>query len=250
MRATKLKTPHARQSKAAHRLGAICQFALCLTGTPIGNRPFDLWSQFKFLVPELIVEGELEQTFTNFKNRFACFKGFNGFEINKYRDLPELAKIIRPYVRSAKKEDYLTLPKKNFIEVPVEMGEKSRKLYKQMEKEFVAAVDESTSIVAPIVLAKLTKLSQISGGFIRDTESEVDHPVHRSKLEVLQGICDDLVDAKNKRVVIFARFLWEIDEIRKITGSKWVTYEVSGRVKDFRISASWHSPCLLRAVGL
>lgn len=230
----KIKNPHARQSKIAHRLGAICRYAICLSGTPIGNRPFDLWSQFKFLVPDLCVENKLEQNFTDFKNRYGCAKGFGGFEFKKFRDLPKVARLIKPYVKSAKSGDYLTLPKTNFIEVPVEMGEKARKLYAQMEKEFVAEVNEMTTISAPIVLAKLTKLSQISGGFIRDTETEIDHPVHRAKLEVLKGICEDLVDQGTKRVVIFARFLWEIEQIRKTLtecAPDWTIYEVSGRIK-------------------
>lgn len=221
----KIKNPYARQSKISHRLGAICTYAVCLTGTPIGNRPFDLWSQFRFLVPDL-----LDDTFKNFKNRYAAGWTKGGYEVNKYRDMKGLAKLVAPYVKSAKKEDYLDLPPKNFIEVPVEMGERGRKLYKSMEKDFVAAVNESTSIVAPIVLAKLTKLSQISGGFIRDTEEQKDHVIHRSKLEVLDGICDDLKDAGTERVVIFARFIWEIKEIQKLLAPSWVTYIISGDV--------------------
>lgn len=223
----KIKNPHAKQAKMAHRLGAICRYAICLTGTPIGNRPLDLWSQFKFLVP-----GLLQPDYKDFKDRYMIPGGFGGYEVKKYRNLKELASVISPHVKSLKKKDYLSLPEKNFIEIPVEMGERARELYRSMEKDFVAAVNESTSIVAPIVLAKLTKLCQISGGFIRNTEDSQDHPIHRSKLEVLQGITDDLLEADVKRVVIYARFLWEIDEIKKLLAPNWVTYEVSGRVKD------------------
>jgi SNF2 family DNA or RNA helicase len=221
----RIKNPYAKQSKAAHRLGNVCRFAVCLTGTPIGNRPLDLWSQFKFLVP-----GLLEPKFKDFKDHYSIWGGGGGHELRKYKNLPELAKIIHPYVKSMKKKDFLDLPDKNFIEVPVEMGEKARKMYASMERDFIAYVEQESIINAPIALAKLTKLSQISGGFIRDTENEKDHAVHAAKLEVLEGICDDLREQEVKRVVVFARFLWEIAEIKKRLAPNWVTFEISGSV--------------------
>ena len=221
----RIKNPHARQSKMAKRLGAICTYASILTGTPIGNKPLDLWSQFRFLVP-----GLLQDTFKEFKEEYSISGGFGGFEIKKYKHLDQLSKIIHPYVRTMKKKDYLELPDKNFIEIPVEMGEKARKHYETMERDFVAYVKSEVTISAPIALAKLTKLSQISGGFIHDTESGEDHPLHTSKLDVLEGICDDLREQGEKRVVIFARFLWEINEIKKRLAPNWATYVISGEV--------------------
>lgn len=221
----KIKNPHARQSKMAHKLGNVCEYAICLTGTPIGNRPLDLWSQFKFLVP-----GLLEEKYKDFKDHYSIWGGGGGFELRKYKNLKELAHHVHPYVKSLKKKDYLDLPDKNFIEIPVEMGEKARKMYKDMEKDFVAYVTDTTIVNAPIALAKLTKLSQISGGYIRSTEEEKDFPVHRAKLEVLEGITDDLLESDVKRVVIYARFLWEIKEIRKMLAPSWTTYQISGEI--------------------
>lgn len=217
----KAKNPHAKQSKMAHLLGNVCRYAICLTGTPIGNKPLDLWSQFKFLMP-----GLLEDSFREFKDHYSIWGGAGGFELKKFKNLGELAKIIRPYTRSMKKKDFLQLPDKNFIEVPVEMGEKARAMYKTMEEDFVAYVTKETVVSAPIALAKLTKLSQISGGFIRDTEQEENHDVHRAKLEVLKGLTDDLLDQEVKRVVIFARFVWEIEEIKKMLAEDWVTFVI------------------------
>ncbi len=221
----KVKNPYAKQSKMAHKLGNVCTWALCLTGTPIGNRPLDLWSQFKFLVP-----GLLEPKFNDFKEQYSLRKGPGGYQLHKYKNLPQLAKIIHPYVKSLKKKEYLSLPDKNFIEVPVEIGDKARKLYKSMEKDFVATIRRDVNIVAPIILSKLTKLSQISGGFIHDTENDEDHALHRAKLEVLEGIADQLREEDVKRLVVFARFRWEINEIRKVLAPNWVVYTIDGSV--------------------
>lgn len=223
----KIKNPYARQSKMAHKLGNVCQYAIEMTGTPIGNHPLDLWSQFKFLVP-----GLLEPTFKEFKDHYVATWEHGGYTAKKFKNIDQLAKIIGPYVYNLRADEVSELPKINWIEMPVEMGEKARALYKSMEKDFIAWVSAEQVIKAPIVLAKMTKLSQISGGFIRDTEKKENFPIHRAKLEVLEGIIDDLKDADVARIVIFARFLWEIDEIKKIVAPHWTTYEMSGRVKD------------------
>lgn len=223
----KIKNPNARQAKMAHKLGNVCQYAIDMTGTPIGNHPLDLWSQFKFLVP-----GLLQPTYKEFKQEYAIYGGAGGYSVKKYKNISQLTKIISPYVYSLKAEEVGELPKQNWIEMPVEMGERARAIYKSMEKDFVAWLSKETVVQAPIVLAKMTKLSQISGGFIRDTENKVNHPIHRAKLEVLEGIVDDLKAADVERIVIFARFLWEIDEIKKLVAPNWVVFEMSGRVKD------------------
>lgn len=223
----KIKNPHSRQSKMAHRLGNVCRYAIILTGTPIGNHPLDLWSQFKFLVP-----GLLQPSYREFQQEYSVFGGFGGKEFKKYKNLPQLGEVLRPYTYALKASEVTELPKTNWIEMPVEMGEKARKTYDSMEKDFIAWVSKERVIQAPIVLAKMTKLSQIAGGFIRDTEKGVDYPVHRAKLEVLEGIVDDLKASDVERIVIFARFLWEIDEIKKVLAPNWVVYEMSGRIKS------------------
>ena len=219
----RIKNPNARQSRVAHRLGKVCRFAMALTGTPIGNRPLDLWSQFKFLKPEL-----LDKKFREFKQKYAIWGGFGGYELRKYRDLKTLAKIVHPYVKTYKKNIGV---EKRFIEVPVDMPASAKKHYQTMEKEFVAFVSEQVTVSAPIVLAKMTKLSQIAGGFIKDTETDQEHELHTAKLEALKELTDSLLDQEEKRVVIFSRFLWEIKRIKELLAPDWVTYTIQGGIK-------------------
>ena len=220
----KIKNPHARQAKMAHKLAKVARFRLALTGTPIGNRPLDLWSQFRFIKPDL-----LDDKFKDFKQNYAVWGGFGGFELRKYKNLRGLARLIHPYTRSLRKEDLAELPAKNFIEVPIDLPHSAKKLYKQMEEEFVAYVNEETTISAPIVLAKLAKLSQISGGFIHDTETDADFLLHTAKLDAVSEIVSELKEAGTERVVIFARFLWELKSIRERL-TDWCVYQISGEI--------------------
>ena len=193
----RIKKPTARRSKAIHRLGS-AEYTICLTGTPTGNRKIiDLWSQFKFIKPDL-----LDRTFTEHKHRYGIWGGSNGFILFKTKNEKVLAKKIAPYTIRIKKTG---LPEKNFIRYPVRFPEEAKTIYKQMEEEFVAYVS-GQFVVASIALTKLIKLSQISGGFIKNEKKE-DIPIHRAKLNALQEILEDLTESGVTRVVIFARYI-------------------------------------------
>jgi len=222
----KIKSPRSRQSRLAHKLGKVCQYAICLSGTPYANRPLDLWSQMRFLAPDV-----LDRNFTLFKHHYAIWGGFGGYELHGYKNLDELAKKIAPYVQTLKKSEYLSLPEKMPpIEIPVNMSEGCRRVYKMMEQEFVTYVS-GKDVTAPIVLAKLMKLSQIAGGFVRTNDGE-DLMVGRHKLDALKELCEEFAEQDIKRVVIFARFLWEIKAIRDILAEKWAIYTISGQVSQ------------------
>ena len=221
----KIKNPYARQSKTAHKLGQICDYAICLTVTPIGNKPLDLWSQMKFLDSSV-----LDKTFKQFKEHYAVWIGYGRFQLKCYKNLKELGQRISPYIKTLKKADYLGLPPKNFITVPVELDSNCREAYKSMEKDFILSLKDK-NIIAPIVLAKLTKLCEITGGFITDNEGK-DILLGTHKLDALLDLCNNLQESGVNRVVIYARFLWEINQIRDILGRKWTTYRISGEVKQ------------------
>jgi SNF2 family DNA or RNA helicase len=218
----RIKNPNARQSRMAHKLGKICRYAICLSGTPIGNHPLDVWSQFKFLNPWL-----LEEKFKDFKEHYAIWGGFGGHELRKYRNLKELGRLLRPYTSIQKKNINV---EKTFIEVPIDIPANAKRVYKEMDKDLVTYVTSEDVVSAPIVLAKLMKLSQISGGFLQDSETKEIFPLHTAKLEALKELTDSLQEQGEKRVVVFARFLWELEQIKKILAPDWATYTIKGGV--------------------
>jgi SNF2 family DNA or RNA helicase len=218
----RIKNPNARQSRLAHKLGKTCEYAVAMTGTPIGNHPLDVWSQFKFLNPSL-----LEKKFRDFKDHYVIWKGFGGHEVHRYRNLKELGALLRPFTSVRKKDLKVG---KTFIEVPVVMPEESKRRYKEMDKDLVTYVNSETAISAPIVLAKLAKLSQISGGFIKDTETKQIYPLHTAKLEALKELTDSLLEQGEKRIIIYARFLWELEQIKALLANDWVTFSIRGGV--------------------
>jgi SNF2 family DNA or RNA helicase len=221
----KIKRPTARRSKAIHTLGPIAEYTVALTGTPTGNKKVvDLWSQFRLIKPDL-----LDETFDEHKQRYGVWGGFGGFQLLKTRNVKELSNIIAPHTIRIKKTG---LPEKNHIRYPVSLPQEARGIYKQMEEEFVAYVS-GQNVIASIALTKMMKLSQIAGGFIKNEKKE-DLPIHKAKVDALKSILENLRESGAERVVVFARFLWELDQILKVLKDlQWPNiHRVKGRVKQ------------------
>jgi SNF2 family DNA or RNA helicase len=232
----RIKNPYSANSRAAHKLSRVPQFLMLLTGTPKGNKKvLDLWSQFQAIQP-----GLLEDDYKEFKDHYCVWGGFEGREFKKFRHISELAKKIAPYTTRLKEGE---LPKQQDVPIRVDMTPRAKELYSQMERDFLVDVSEeykrlkragkkaviSKIVQTPIILSKMIKLAQISGGFIRDEESK-DIPLHTCKLEAMKEIMDDLKESGVKRCVIYARFLWELKKIREWL-TDWVTFEISGQTK-------------------
>jgi SNF2 family DNA or RNA helicase len=71
------------------------------------------------------------------------------------------------------------------------------------------------------VLAKLMRLSQLAGGFYSEA-GEKPIKISDAKLKLLNEVLDDLGDQK---VVVFARFLAEIEAIKELLGARKVRYQ-------------------------
>src|SRR5579859_1353428 len=217
----KIKRHTARRSKAVHSLGSIAEYTIDLTGTPTGNKKvLDLWSQFEFIRPGLLGD------FQEFKDTYARWGGYQLRTFIGVKNMKKLERIIGPYTIRIKKTG---MPEKRFIRYPVIMPEQARKIYKQMEEEFVAYV-QGQNVVAAIAITKMMKLSQIASGFIKNEKKE-NLFVHDAKIKALREILDSLAESGVQRVVIFARFLWELGEVKKVLDEQgWNTYRVKGRV--------------------
>ncbi len=220
----RIKSPTAKQSKALWKLGDVAEYVLALTGTPIANRPLDLWSQFQFINPRVF-----DCKFRVFKYRYAVWGGYMGFQLIKYKNLEELSKRIRPWVMTLRKVDYLNLPKKTFIDIPIELPIKVRRNYDSMKRDFVAYVNKKV-ILAPIVLTKLGKMSQMSGGFINDEDGKPTW-LHDAKVDALRELIKDFDEQEENRVVVFAHYIAEIDRIIETMPKPWLVCRIDGTIR-------------------
>lgn len=163
-----------RYKKGAIKLRDCSKKRLCLTGTPVTNAPFDLWSQFEFL-------GEGESGFTSFE----AFRSFYGVFDNRnthasgherlvgLQNLPFLKeKLARKAFIISKEEALPDLPDKVYDTHEVEMTKAQADFYKDLAAHLALEIEadletsENKQLTINNVLVKLLRLAQITSGFV------------------------------------------------------------------------------------
>ena len=223
---SKIKNPQAKCSKALHRLGKSSGYNLILTGTPITNSPLDFFSQYKFL-DENIFGG----SFYGFRGKYAILGGYQNHQIVGYKKLAELVEKAHSVAYRIRIDEAVELPE--FIDEirPVVLEKKAQQLYDGIDQDSFAEL-MSGEVTARNVLTRLLRLSQCTGGFIRDDNNGIVQEVSRAKLEALEDIVDGCLE-EGKKVVVFARFVPEIDSIAKMLEKKNIGYSlIKGDVTD------------------
>jgi SNF2 family DNA or RNA helicase len=82
------------------------------------------------------------------------------------------------------------------------------------------------------VLTRLLRLSQCTGGFIRPDTDDTVQAVSKAKLDALDDILEEC-DEQNKKVVVFARFIPEIEAIERLLKSRKTAYAIiHGAITD------------------
>ena len=117
----KIANPRTKTYKALNKLKAKHRFAL--NGTPILNRPEDIWAQINWVAP-----GALGNYF-DFVSRYCLRNHFNA--IIGYQNMDELAERVNRHMIRRLKEDVLTeLPEKIITDVPFVLSEKEKEMSK------------------------------------------------------------------------------------------------------------------------
>lgn len=140
-----IKTPSAKRTKAILGSSKYAETRRILTGTPVAQGPFDIYSQMRFLDPEFWSRRGI-YTFTAFKRHFGVWEvGYgNGrqFDVLKeYKNLDELYEILQGSSSRVLKEDVLDLPPKLYSKRYFEMSREQERLYEQLSREFVVELE-------------------------------------------------------------------------------------------------------------
>ena len=206
---SKIKNPQAKCSKALHRLGKISSYNLILTGTPITNSPLDFFSQYKFL-DESIFGG----SFYSFRAYYAILGGFQNHQIVGYKHLAELVEKAHSIAYRIRIDEAVDLPE--FVEEvrPVKLEQNAQKIYDGIEKDSFAELMNG-EITTRNVLTQLLRLSQITGGFVRNDDGDDAQQLSTAKLDALEDVIDSCME-EGKKVIVFARFVPEIDAIARM----------------------------------
>lgn len=228
----RIKSHRAAQSKALHKLGDQARYRMVLTGTPMQQDVRDIWSQYRFLAPDIF-----GSNYYTFQNRYCIFGGYGNHQYLGARHLDELTRRMHSVALRARKEDCLDLPEKTFEERPVLLEDDAAKLYERIRKESYAELASGETVTPNIVLTKLLRLQQIVGGFLTDDDGTT-HPVSTAKLDAAAEIIETLCVDEGRKLVIFCRYTAEykalMERAAKVLGEKLHVVGIRGGVATER----------------
>jgi len=224
----KIKTHNTAASKAMHWLGAKAKYRLLLTGTVITNKALDVFSQYKFLNPDIF-----GNSFYSFRNRYFDMTGYgNHTPVLKKLMENDLTNRLHSIAFRATKAECLDLPATTDIVRSVELEPAAMRVYRDLVKESYAELSSDQSITAANVLTRLLCLSQLTGGFVTEDNSAAAQSISKAKLNALADIIDE-AQQEGRKLVVIARFVPEIKAICKLLEKQGIGYScIMGDVKD------------------
>lgn len=172
-----------------------------LTGTPAANGYLNLWSQLY-----LIDAGQrLGRTMTAYKQRY-FLSDYMGYKW-------ELRKGANDVIEQAISDVVLRIEYPHASEpiynrVSVELPAEAREEYKKLEKEFLLEFDDDTVVTAVTAAALTSKLQQVAGGAVYDTDGSTI-VLHDAKLDALK----EIVAGTGSPILVAYTFKHERDRI-------------------------------------
>ena len=166
-----------------------------------------------------------------FRNRYFDMCGYgNHIPVFKKQMMNDFLQKMHSIAYRVTKVECLDLPEITEEIRTVELEPRAMKLYKQLEKESFAELAGS-EISAMNVLTKMLRLSQMTGGHLTDDEGDTNS-ISTAKLDALSDILDTML-AEDKKLVIMARFVPELNDIQKLLEKKNIGYaSVRGGISD------------------
>ena len=222
----RIKNPRAAQSRAVQMLGDKAACRLILSGTPVQNSVIDLYSQYRFLDP-----GVFGSNFYAFRNRYCQMGGYGGHEVVGYQHMDELTRKEHSIALRVTKAECLDLPGQTFVRRYVQLEPSARRLYAQIARASCAELENGEHVTASIVLTKLLRLMQLTGGFVQADGGDRPRPTGSAKLDALADILEDYVQEAGQKLVVFARFRPEIAAICQLLEQRGIRYgRIDGEV--------------------
>jgi len=202
----KIKNPNAKTTNAILELKDLAKKRIIITGTPIANKPLDLWAQFYFLDNGNL----LGNSFKKFRETYSI--DLKGDDLPRQKDrFNNLREIILSNSIRRLKKDVLELPDKIYIEKYVQLEGQQKKIYDQLKKELyieVTDIDGGKIIdKSDELLKKLLRLAQIASNPFLIDKAYNETP---AKFPLLDTLIENILEQKEK-IIIWSCF---VDNIR------------------------------------
>ena len=217
--AHKIKNPRSKRTVALKAVPAIRRYAL--SGTPILNKPDDLWSILHFL--NWRYSG---LSYWNFVNYFCEVEdGFWGRKVEGLTKIPERIEVLKKLLDVVSVYNTLSVAQGKTVEtVRLEMTSAQRKLYKDMKDLVLEELPENAKIANGAVLTiRVVQATSWPGLFLGPEEPG-------PKFEWVAAMCEDNPEEK---FVVFTRFEQSARALGAFLKTRDIkSVQLTGQVKD------------------
>lgn len=199
--ATKIKNPESELTKTFFDLAPLFKRRIIMTGTPVANRPYDLWAQVKFLDNG----NALGNDFAEFKRNLDLSNDLSTDPAARSifeRELATISAKLRPFsVRENKTSKAIQLPDKIIKTVVTDWEPRQLELYEQVRSELRTIVIRDglpKEDDAEQEIKRLLRLVQIASNPALVDESYTTDP---GKWQALEDLITDIIRAGDKCIV-------------------------------------------------
>ncbi len=223
--AHRIKAPGGKASLFFKRMRPRSMHRLALTGTPMPHSPLDVYAVFRFLDQTIF-----GTSYAAFRQSYAVMGGYQNKQIVSFQKLDELQRRMGKITFRVGKE-VLDLPPEMHVTYKCDLGRDARRIYRELEDDFVASVLEGT-VTAANALVKLLRLQQITGGVV-PTDDHIVRRIDDAKQKLLADTLEDI--GPDEPVAVFCRFHADLDAIHEACRANAITsLELSGRRDELR----------------
>ncbi len=203
------KSAKSQRFKALKRVVFGSQYRILLSGTPAPNGVMDLWSQMY-----LVDGGErLGKTMLGYKQKYFAAEDYMGFNYQpKSGAVDTIHKLVSDKMVSMSAVDYLDLPDRIDIEVPVYLPPDAMKKYKDFEKTSLADFPPDVQIEAANAAVLAGKLIQFANGAPYMDSNHNYHVIHDAKLDALEDL---LEDNAGENILVTYHFKSDLERLKK-----------------------------------
>jgi len=212
---TKIKNPDAKLTQSFFNLAPFFKIRTIMTGTPVANRPYDIWAQIYFL--------DFGQSLGDDFNKFKASTNLtnsmvdNTIERNSFEESVSsiFGKIKDFTVRETKNSGVITLPTKQYFNIYCSFEPKQEALYNSIKNEMLVFVQQNGEAVlddSESCLKRLLRLVQVASNPRLVDEL---YGSFSGKEIKLQQIITEIIEREEK-VIVWSSFIDNVEYFYKI----------------------------------
>ena len=225
---TKIKNPDSKLTQDFFSISQLFKIKVIMTGTPVANRPYDIWAQVYFLD-----QGEsLGKDFNKFKTKCDLSNELQENEEKRISFENSVSRIfskIKDFsVRETKNSGIITLPSKIYHEVTIGFEKKQFEMYETLREEMALTLKQGDKTIlddSSDTIKRLLRLVQITSNPRLIDESYTDVSAKEILLEQLV----ERIANNDEMAIIWSIYTGNIDMFCK-KYSKYGAVKITGKM--------------------